>query len=181
MVKVILDLKGLNADDALKLQDACVLIEKGVNSNIFSEKVKNFSYTITKCTGYFRWKKCYTEKVNGFTSTNDSVDLILSNILSGKTQDELGPVSDGVMNIRVGVIPKTNRFSKVIGYTSPGESKTYVYRPNFNAMTNKDLAGHLFHEYIHRVGYDHSSASDLNSAPYAIGYILENILEVIAP
>jgi len=37
------------------------------------------------------------------------------------------------------------------------------------------VAGNLAHEWTHKIGFDHKSAAEHDSAPYAIGYIVDEL------
>lgn len=63
----------------------------------------------------------------------------------------------------------------VLGWTNPKTSVVYFNTCNFDGRDAAGLAGTVCHEQSHKLGYDHSSAKSLNSVPYAIGRICEEL------
>lgn len=71
--------------------------------------------------------------------------------------------------------PWYKRFSKVVGWESRG--KIYTYGDAYDAMTIKELAGHLAHEAAHACGFSHSFNNNIDrpkSLPYAVGEYVQN-------
>lgn len=172
MIKVslkIFNAKTMRQEE--KTKDAVSLIERVVNSDAFRDAVLKYGYERHYSKGWLWSKKWYTEWVDGFTSTKETPAQVYARIMSGITQDESTP--DQELDFRVEVLNGGN--GRVIGYTSHPYDRTYTYAWVFNDYSIAELAGHLAHEYFHRVHYSHSSASDHNSVPYAVGYIVEKI------
>lgn len=68
--------------------------------------------------------------------------------------------------------------TSVVGYTNGGTKRIWVNTKFFNSFQENSVAGNLFHEWLHKLGYTHSSSSTPTrpySVPYAIGYIMGNI------
>ena len=47
----------------------------------------------------------------------------------------------------------------------------------FKSFKPSDVAGNFAHEWTHKIGFDHKSAAEHDSAPYAIGYIVREMAE----
>lgn len=69
-----------------------------------------------------------------------------------------------------------------IGYGLPGQKEIYTYSWWFNKAKENDYAGHIAHEWAHKVGFDHSfspSSTRNYSVPYAFGYMVEELCKTI--
>lgn len=154
-----------------KINKACGIIEKVVNSPEFKKIVLENSYTVRKCKGVLWWKKCTTSLVPGFTDSDETTKEIYDRIMSGCTDDD--PKIDGTIDIRITVLKGTQ--GNVIGYTYPGADRTNTYAWVISEYTAAELAGHFFHEYLHRCHYEHFSATDYSSVPYELGNEMERL------
>ena len=173
MLKVNVDnVWNANQQESDKIKAAGALIEKVVNSDIFKQKILSFGYESHACTGFWKWKKCTTTWEEGFTTTDKTNQQVYDIIMAGKTQDE-NTTPDGIIDLRINILDGGG--GKVIGYTTPGSDRTNTYRWVISDYTPAELAGHFFHEYLHRCGFDHASAKDHLSVPYACGYIMEDL------
>lgn len=66
-----------------------------------------------------------------------------------------------------------------IGFTSPGTEWITTYRCKYNRLSDASLAGHLVHEWLHKLGFGHDfrrTPTRPYSVPYAIGSIVEELL-----
>jgi hypothetical protein len=68
-------------------------------------------------------------------------------------------------------------FKNTVGYTYPTTWFTWINRKFFSSFDYADVAGNVVHEYMHNVGYDHIRASDKWSVPYAIGYLVRDMIK----
>jgi hypothetical protein len=96
---------------------------------------------------------------------------VYEKLMSG--YDEISKESDRDIDVYAEMYYKNNR---VVGYTSPSTRKTYVNRKFFQNYDTADVACNLVHEYLHKVGFDHKSAKEHSSVPYAIGYLVEGCI-----
>lgn len=65
-----------------------------------------------------------------------------------------------------------------IGYTYPNTNRIWVNKKYFEAYTPEQVADNLFHEWLHKIGFDHEKTySDQRnySVPYALGYLMEEL------
>jgi hypothetical protein len=67
-------------------------------------------------------------------------------------------------------------WSKVIGYTNGTINVININWKFFKGNTVADVAANLAHEWTHKIGFDHKSAKEHDSAPYAIGYIVGDLI-----
>lgn len=87
--------------------------------------------------------------------------------------DNFNKEVDSDIDVYVEMYYKNN---KVVGYTTPSINKTYLNRKYFTGYDAADVACNLVHEYLHKVKFDHKSASEHTSVPYAIGYLVEECI-----
>lgn len=83
---------------------------------------------------------------------------------------------DNDLDVYVTMYYKNN---KVVGYTNPSTNKTWLNRKFFSQYDEADIACNLVHEWLHKAGFDHNSASDHTSVPYAVGYLVEKVIRAI--
>jgi len=69
----------------------------------------------------------------------------------------------------------TDNTSNVIGYTTSGSKRIWVNTKYFNVNSISSVASNLFHEWLHKLGYSHSSAYTA-SRPYSVPYAIGNIV-----
>lgn len=74
----------------------------------------------------------------------------------------------------------TNRFSKVVGYTNPKITYINCNTKFFDKYTPEEVASNFAHEYLHKLGFDHKSALDHDSVPYAVGYMVKEVARELA-
>ncbi len=148
-------------EELSRMMDAFKMIEEVVNSEEFKEKVIGYMGS----TG----NRSYTSSNN---LTNEQVYAFL---MQGKELLK-GNETLGEMNFDVARYYK--RWSKVIGYTNPGKHNWISVNGKF--YRNYDvaqIASNITHEWIHLCGFYHDSARDHDSVPYAVGYIMEDLVK----
>jgi hypothetical protein len=152
---------GFQGDALKKLREAFHLLELAVNSEEFKDRVINFRNQ--------RGERAFASN-NGLT--NEEIYQIF---MSGK--EILQPTTLGEMNFYLKLYHRP--WSKVIGYTSETTNLININWKFFKGYMPYDVAANLGHEWTHKIGFDHKSAAEHDSAPYAIGYILGDIAEKI--
>lgn len=154
-----MEVKGFDGDSEIKLNKAFEVLEKVVNSQEFKNRVINFKNTAGE---------------RAFASNNKLTnEQIYANFMEGK--EKLQPDTVGEMNYYVSLYYK--RWSKVVGWTNGSINTINVNWKFFKNFKPNDVAGNLAHEWTHKIGYDHKSAAEHDSAPYAIGYIVREMGE----
>lgn len=99
---------------------------------------------------------------------------IYKRILSGV--EKLYPVKNNAMDVVIELY--TNNKSIVMGYTNPFTQKIWMNTKYFNRHTPAEVASHLTHEWLHKLGFGHERKKNNNrkySVPYAIGYIVKEM------
>jgi len=152
-----MQVSGFDATSRKKLDQAFALIEKVVNSEEFKLRVLNFKNR--------KGERAFASN-QGLTN-----EEIYQKFMEGR--ETLQPTTPGEMNYFVSMY--YSRWSRVIGYTNPNTSVIYVNWKYFGGFTPAQVAANLVHEWTHKIGFDHTSAAEYDSAPYAIGYIVEEL------
>jgi hypothetical protein len=156
--------------------------------NIASEKLKeenlkpfidNYSYTIDLFRGRWWWRRKVGEKkYEGFHVDisndifNTTPDKILEIIQNGN-ELVLGEGSDGEADIFWKLNSRTKR--GVVGYTYTNTIWQWTYRNWVEGMSDRQLAGHLVHEWLHKLGGAHAFKYHVHrqhTVTYAVGYFV---------
>lgn len=147
-------IEGFDAESMQKMEDAFVALEKVVNSEEFKVRVINFKNT---------------KGQRAFASNKGlSNEAIYALFMDGR--ETLQPNTPGEMNFYLKLYYK--RFSKVIGWTNGNINTININWKYFKTNKVNSVAANLAHEWTHKIGFDHTSAAEHDSAPYAIGYIV---------
>ena len=108
-----------------------------------------------------------------FTSAKDKSNQEIYNmIMSGA--ETLEPVEDNEVDVFINMYYKNN---KVVGYTMPSTRETWVNSKFFEQYEPEEIGCNLVHEWMHKLGFDHVSAKEHTSVPYAIGYLVERLIK----
>jgi hypothetical protein len=152
---------GFSGESLKKLNTAFTLLEKVVNSNEFKDRVINFKN-----------RSGLREYASNKGLTNEEIYQIF---MEGR--ETLQPNTPGEMNYYLKLY--YNPFSRVIGYTSGDTNLININWRFFKNYQPSDVAANLAHEWVHKIGFDHASAKEHDSAPYAIGYIVGDMAKRI--
>jgi hypothetical protein len=156
--KTNVSLMNLTATQATKYNKAIAIVKKVVATESFRTKVLNYTYSGSK------------QFANNGGKTNAQ---IYQSILDAA--ESLKPAKNNTMDLGVKMYYASN---SVVGYTSTSISYINVNTKFFNTYAANQVAGNLFHEWLHKIGYTHDSASTARrpySVPYAIGYMIRDI------
>lgn len=155
---ILAELKGFDPDQTKKMRKALILLEKTVRSEKFKQKVLAHTYKGSKT--YYRHRGMSNEQ-------------IYAAILKGA--EVLNPVEDGVMNLSMTLYhSQTN----TVGYTYPDTNQIWVNTKYFDRYTLAEVANNAMHEWLHKIGFEHSFYNNDDrpfTVPYAIGEIVEEI------
>lgn len=124
-------------------------LEEIFNSEEFQKAVEGRTYTSTTLTG----KEVYKKLMEGVESYNKEVNF--------------------TMDLKVTMYLKT--LTKVVGYTTPGSDTVFTNSKFHSKYSACKIASNLTHEWSHKLGFQHSSASDAKSVPYSLNEIVEKI------
>jgi hypothetical protein len=157
-LKVVpMSITGFKDKNLEKLQAAFRVLEEVVNSEEFKDRILNF-------------KNSKGERA--FASNNGlSNEEIYEKFMEGR--ETLRPETVGEMNFDLKLYCRW--WSRVIGYTTPTSNLININYKYFKNFKVNEVASNLAHEWVHKIGFDHRSAAEHDSAPYAIGYIVEEL------
>lgn len=149
---------GFSYEDEEKVRKAIQIIKRVVASTEFRDRVLNFSYDGK--TGF--WQN------RGYSNAQ-----IYQMILDGK--ETLLPVVDNEMDLDLELYYED---INTIGYTYPNVNKIWMNTRYFYKFTPVQVADNIFHEWIHKIGFDHDleySVSRDYSVPYGLGYLVKEL------
>lgn len=149
-------------DQKIKMRRALAKLKIAINSEEFKKRVLNFKYLGNN------------EFVDNKGLTNEE---IYQKIMEG--EEELLPGVDHTMNLSFSMYYS---IKKVVGYTVPTDLTIYTNSKYFNTATDGAVAGNAVHEWMHKIGFDHSyynNSARPYSVPYAIGDIIEDLVNAL--
>lgn len=149
---------NLTATQKTKYNKAIAIVKKVVATEAFRTRILNYRYAGVK------------QFANNGGKTNAQ---IYQSILDAA--EKLKPVKNNTMDVGVKMYYAAN---SVVGYTNPSITYINVNTKFFNSYAANQVAANLFHEWLHKLGYGHDSASTARrpySVPYAVGYMIRDI------
>jgi hypothetical protein len=152
-----MQITGFEGESRAKLMTAFQVLETVVNSEEFKDRVINFMND-----------KCERKFASSKGLTNEQIYQIF---MEGR--ETLQQNTPGEMNYFLKLYNAW--WSRVIGYTSGDTNLININWKFFKKFQPSDVAGNLAHEWTHKIGFDHKSAAEHDSAPYAIGYIVDEL------
>lgn len=141
-----------------KYEKAIAIVKKVVASEEFKTRVLNHAYG---------------GKLTYVDNRGISNEGIYQNILNGN--EKLRPENNNQMDVEVELYYEN---TSTIGYTYPSSKRIWVNTKYFNNYTPSSVAGNLFHEWLHKLGYGHASTYSVSrdySVPYAIGRMISSL------
>lgn len=149
---------NFEVEDEEKVYKALEIIKKVIASPEFRNKVINFTYDGEK------------RFVDNNNLTNEE---IYQKLLDGA--EELRPEIDHMMNLNLELYYSS---SSTIGYTYPSVLHIWMNTKYFDVYSPSEVAGNIFHEWTHKLGFSHSSSYSVkrkSSVPYALGYLIRDL------
>ncbi|MGE3611064.1 MAG: hypothetical protein AB7I27_15845 [Bacteriovoracaceae bacterium] len=156
--KTNIELLNFNETQASKYNKAIQIVKLVVGTEEFKNQVLNYTYNGSK------------QFVDNKGLSNQE---IYQTIL--EAAEKLRPIKNNTMDLEVELYYTNN---SVVGYTNGGTTQIWVNTKFFDQYAPNSVAGNLFHEWLHKLGYTHdyyATAQRPHSVPYAIGYIIGNI------
>lgn len=151
-------LVNFSAEHEKKVRDAVALIKRVVTSDEFRRRVLEHHY-------------------HGERTFVDNLGLsneeIYQRIIDGA--ELLHPERNGKMDVQLELYHQN---STTIGYTYPHTSRIWMNTKYFSTYTSLQVADNLFHEWMHKLGFDHATKYSISrkfSVPYALGYLVEEL------
>lgn len=152
------DYYNLTATQEDKYDDAVALVKKVVGTEAFRTRVLNH---------YYDGSKSYANN-NGLTNSQ-----IYQSVLDAA--EKLTPAKNNRLDVGVKMYYENN---SVVGWTNTSITYINVNTKFFNGYDVNEVAGNLFHEWLHKLGYGHDSTATTRrpySVPYAIGYMIRDL------
>ncbi len=150
-------LTNFGITDETKVDKALEIIKKVIVTSEFRNRVLNFTYA----------------GKSGFVDSTKSPAQIYQSLLDGA--EDLLPEIDHEMDLDLELYYAS---TSTVGYTYPDVVKIWMNTKFFNVYTPSEVAGNIFHEWTHKLGYVHASSYSVSrdsSVPYALGYLMEEL------
>lgn len=141
-----------------KYEKAARIVKLVVATKEFRDKVLNHTYN---------GKKTFVD--NGGRTNAQIYQSILD------AAETLQPAKNNRLDVEVELYYSNN---SVVGYTYPTSKRVWVNSKFFSSYGAANVAGNLFHEWLHKLGYGHAASYSTSrdySVPYAIGYLVAEI------
>jgi hypothetical protein len=141
-----------------KINRALAIIREVIISEEFKQRILNHRYR-----GELRFNDN-----NGLSNLD-----IYHKIMAGA--EILNPQQNHAMDIELELIHEENN---IIGHTYPNTPRIWINQKYFSKYNPNQVAENLFHEWLHKLGFDHSIKYNLarkHSVPYAIGQFIKRI------
>ena len=153
-----LTLSRFSKKDEAKVEKAIEIIKRIVASQEFKNRIINFTYE---------------DRKQFVDNDNLSNEEIYQKLLDGS--EKLSPGVDHIMNLNLKLY-----YSKktTVGYTYANGSRIWMNTKFFDKFTPAQVAGNIFHEWTHKLGFKHASNYSIkrdSSVPYAIGYLVREL------
>lgn len=153
---------GYTATEQKKLGAATDLMAKVLNSREFRDAILNNTWAGKP----------------GFADESRSPREIYEAIRAAK--ENFTDAADGEvdLNLKLETFSWFNR--KTVGYTTPSSDTITSNRRFFSNYEPAEVAGHLAHEWLHKLGFEHDHAATRDrpySVPYAVGDLVEKLAQ----
>jgi hypothetical protein len=112
----------------------------------------------------------------GFASDDRSPAEVYAVIRAAK--ERYTSAADGEVDLNLELRSLSWFHRGVVGYTSEGSDTITTNRRFFSGFDESALAGHLGHEWLHTLGFEHdfkATARRPFSVPYALGDLIESL------
>jgi hypothetical protein len=153
-----LALTGADGRDEDRIHRALSQINEVVNSDEFRNQILSMKYNIGN--------RLY----NGFSQTTSTPEQVLAKILEA-TENFSGGEKHSIDLF----LDMYYERSSTVGYTSPKDKFIHMNRYFHANYTAEETAGNIFHEWLHKIGFDHSKRNNAerpHSVPYKLGKLL---------
>ncbi len=151
---------GFSVAERQKLDGATRKLEQVLNSREFRDGV---------LSAQFQGKP-------GFASDSRTPAEIYAVIRAAK--ENFTPAADGELDLNVRIENFSWLRRNVVGYTTESSDTVTTNRRFFGSFSEAEVAGHLGHEWLHKLGFEHdfkATARRPSSVPYAVGELIESL------
>ncbi len=151
---------GYTAAEQRKLQDAARVLGEVLNSRQFRDAVLSATFAGRP----------------GFADEARSPQEVYAAVRAAHESFEAAPDGEVDLNLHLKNFSVFHR--SVVGYTTAGSDTITTNRRFFSSYTPAEVAGHLAHEWLHKLGFEHDHAATADrphSVPYALGELVERL------
>lgn len=152
---------GYSPLEKQKLDRAMVKLAEVLNSREFKDAVLSHTYAGKP----------------GFASDSRTPAEIYAVIRAGK--ENFTSAADGEVDLNVALENFSWFQRNVVGYTTPSSDTVTTNRRFYAGFDESEIAGHLGHEWLHKVGFEHDFKATARR-PYSVPYALGDLIEALA-
>lgn len=156
--EVNIELVNATFEQEVKIREAIEIIKMVLATEEFRNKILNFTY---------KGQNAFVDN-RGFSNGQ-----IYQLILNGA--EALSPARNNQMDAEVEFY---HADTNVVGYTYRNTRRIWINTKFFETNTPAKVAHNLFHEWLHKIGFEHDvnwSQDRDASVPYAIGFIMGEV------
>jgi hypothetical protein len=170
---------GFTTVQKQKLDKALPLLEEVLTSLQFKNAILNYTRPDGTLGFYFRKRRDGT-----FIDAYHTNQQVYDKLMAGKEQN--GNVADNQCDLYLHVKQGIGKDPDVVGYGYPGKKRIYTYGDwlNKRTFTEVNYAGHILHEWCHKLGFTHRRKRNTNrrySVPYRIRRLFEAVYNELHP
>ncbi len=162
---VVHEANNYNQSQKATFDQAIAALQKVVNTEEFKQKVLHFTY---------QGQETYVQN-EGLTNLQ-----IYNRIMQGAEMYPKATTPNKTMDLWTELYTSSWFGRGTIGYTNVDTPFVYSNTYYFNNAEISGIAGNIIHEWLHKVGFDHdqnATARRPSSVPYAVGYIVEGMIQ----
>lgn len=148
-------------DEITHHEKSLALVQKVVNSEKFKNRVLNMKYQIGRYI------------YDGYSQTQDTSAEVLQKIKN--TQEIYNNEIDHTLEFYIDVYYEE---SSTVGWTNYYDKFIHLNRYFHQDYSHVQTAGNHFHEWLHKIGYDHSRRNNSfrpHSVPYKLGSLMSEL------